>query len=1042
MRISLFGNMRITLDGCPVTSVNTNRLQSLLAYLILHGDTPQPRERIAFVLWPSSSDSQARTNLRQLLFHLKRALPTECNLLDADHYSVQWRRDESRTVDVTDFQMAIMEAATARKAQSREQEIQCLQTAEKLYVDDLLPCLYDDWLAPLREGYRRQLCDVLSRLTALFEEQKSYVEAIRLADRLVELDSLSEPNYQVLMRLHEANHDRAGALRAYHQCLRVLRREMGVEPGAATQELFDGILEAEPSGTDGRLSDQLVRVGARSPRLQKIGVLVGREAEWQALASIWQSAVDDGPQTVVISGEPGIGKTMLADEMYQSCVQHGHSVARGRCYSGRGQVPYAAIADLLRADVVRSGWKDLAPWQSAELARLVPEIGSWKPEPERLYPAQAHPHSDSWRRLHLYQALGAAFGGVRKPALLYLDDVQWCDADSFEWLAAWLRSSDSARSLLLLTVRSEETDREHPFSLFLSELRRSGRVLEIPLEPLDDRATAELAHLASNEPLSIEQVEEILRDTRGNPLFVVESVRAGLSSTRVHAVISARLAQLSPSSYELAGLASVVGRPFSARLLERASDWDEGDVTRALDELWRRRIIEGRAGTEYDFTHDRLREVAYSELGPVRQRNWHRQVARAFTEVYEKDIESWNGQIAFHLEQAGAAEEAIDHYRRAAAFARKRYSEKEAADLLRRALALLTGFSETDQRLREELDLLASLGLALVTSVGYSAAAVGETYERALDLSRRLEGRGIFAILSGVWVFEAVRGNLDRARQLSLEFLSLAEKEQTPARMQAGHFVLGCSLFHLGQLEASLNHITASVQADTGSSESDLALFAGPDVGVFARAYLAHLAWHRGEGDLADAYASESISSAQRVRHPFSQAIALNYAALMDSFRGESGAALQRAEEAVELCAKNGFTYYLAMANIIAGWAGAAEGEVSRGIVQLRRGLDGMRDLGAELRLPYYLSLHAETIARGGQHGEALASISTGLAFAGKNGEEWATAELYRVQGNLLAIEGKQDAALASFSRGIEAARWSGSLAFERKLSADAIERP
>lgn len=260
--------------------------------------------------------------------------------------------------------------------------------------------------------------------------------------------------------------------------------------------------------------------------------------------------------------------------------------------------------------------------------------------------------------------------------------------------------------------------------------------------------------------------------------------------------------------------------------------------------------------------------------------------------------------------------------------------------------------------------------------------------------------------------------------------------------MKAGHFVLGCSLFHLGHLEASLNQMTASIQAEQPSQESDLALFAGPDVGVFTRAYLAHLAWHREEGDRADAYACESISTAERIRHPFSQAIALNYASMLEAFRGDSGAACRRAREAAELCAKNGFAYYLAMANVIAGWAGAAEGEVSGGMAQLREGLDGMRNLGAELRLPFYLSLLAETNGRAGRTGEALANISTGLAFAGKNEEDWATAELYRVQGSLLTAEGKPDAARASFSRGIEAARRFGSPAFERKVAAAATERP
>jgi len=933
VRISLFGNLRISFAGRPVTAVNTNRLQSLMAYLILHGDMPQPRERLAFMLWPASSESQARTNLRQLLHHLKRALPAECSFLVTDHFAVQWRQDASCTIDAVEFRAAIAEAGSARMGKDRAREIQFLATAAHVYEDDLLPALYDDWLTPLREDYRRRISEVLQRLATLFEEQKDYAKAIPCAERLVALDSLCEAHHQLLIRLHAANHDRASALRAYHQCMRVLRRELAVDPGASTQELFDRILKEEPGSS---VSPSAKPVS----QLQKVRPLVGRTKEWHQLVSAWQSAVEDGPRVAIISGEPGIGKTRLADELYQSCVQQGLAAARSRCYAGQGQVAYAPVAEWLRTDSVRAGWTNLAPQQLAELVRLVPEISEQFPESELLRPGQPRPIAESWQRLHFYESLNAAFGKIRKPALLCLDDMQWCDPDSFEWLNALLTSPAVAGVLLLGTVRAEETGREHPFTRFVAGLRQSGTVLEIPLEPLNAQETAELARLESAKPLESGNLGEIFRATRGNPLFVVESVRAGMQSTRVHAVIAARLAQLTAASNELAGLASVVGRPFSLELLEKAADWDEGSVSHALDELWRRRIIESRGPAEYDFTHDRLREVACSELSLVRQRYWHRRVARALAEVYGADIESWNGQIASHFEQAGMAEEAIEHYWRAATYARQRYADTEASDLLRRALALCRGFSESDRTLKQELDLLVTLGAALVTTEGYSAGEVGETYERALDLARRLSSRNIFVTLSGIWVFHIVRGDLKKARQLGLEFVRVAEREPTPGLMLAANFVLGCSLFHLGQLKASLDHMTAAIRAHSGPAESVLALFAGPDIGVFCRSYLAHLAWHREDGNQANSHATEAIAAARRMRHPFSEAIALDYAAMLHVFQGESRAALERGREAVELCSRHGFAYYLAMANVLTGWAGAAEGDVAAGLAQLREGWD------------------------------------------------------------------------------------------------------
>src|ERR1700732_2862946 len=129
MRIKLFGNLGISVAGRPVTTVNTTRLHSLLAYLLLHSDTPQPRERLAFTLWPASNESQARTNLRQLLHHLTRALPAECTSLDSDHFAVQWRQDPSCAVDTADSQAAIAQAAAAQTENDPAREIQSLTIA-------------------------------------------------------------------------------------------------------------------------------------------------------------------------------------------------------------------------------------------------------------------------------------------------------------------------------------------------------------------------------------------------------------------------------------------------------------------------------------------------------------------------------------------------------------------------------------------------------------------------------------------------------------------------------------------------------------------------------------------------------------------------------------------------------------------------------------------------------------------------------------------------------------------------------------------------
>ena len=649
MRIELFNNLLITCAQQPVLSVNTNRLQSLLAWLILNSESPQPREQLAFLLWPESIESQARTNLRQLLHHLRRALPAECCYLEADNHSVQWRRDPGCTIDVVEFEAALERAADAAKRGNPDGERAALEEAARLYQDDLLRSLYDDWLLPKREHYRRQLAHALLRLALLLEERRDYPAAIRHAERLVALDPLAEAHHQVLIRLHAGHHDRASALRAYHQCKQVLRRELGVDPDVATRELFDQVLRSEP----------LAGARAELPPTasESLAPMVGRRKEWEQLLECWRGAVRGGKYLALIEGEPGIGKTRLAEELYEWCSHQEGAVARARCYSAYGRLAYAPIAGWLRSEPLSAACAQLAQAQLAEVARVMPEILAQYPAIER-----PHPLAESWERRHFYHALNAAFGKVRGPVLLLIDDLQWCDADSFEWLHSLFRSDLASRILVVGTVRSEETGRTHPLASLLSDLRQSGQAVELPLSPLSAAETAALAAQVAERPLEAADLGALYRATKGNPLFVVESVRAGLRNPgakgaeqssaaappRIHAVITARLAQLSPAAYELAGLASAIGQSFTLDLLAKSTDWDDDSLSTALDELWQRRIIEGQGEEQYDFTHDRLREVAYAELSPVRRRFLHHRIARALEELHEADPESISGQLAAH----------------------------------------------------------------------------------------------------------------------------------------------------------------------------------------------------------------------------------------------------------------------------------------------------------------------------------------------------------------------------------------------------------
>jgi DNA-binding SARP family transcriptional activator/predicted ATPase len=1034
LRIELLGQLRITVGKELLTSVNTNRMRSLMAFLVLHNDVPQSREHLAYLLWPESSEAQARTNLRQLLHNLRRSLPVDCSLLVTDNHTVQWKPDKFCAIDVMEFKVAV-QAATRAKETDLATAREYLEEAARLYQDDLLLDLYDEWLEPTRTQLRQQFLDVLTRLAELLETLGEYQAGILHATRLVALDPLRESYYQTLMGLHLHNHDRSSALRVYHQCMRTLQRELGVSPGKSMQDMLRKALKSEESPA---APAELPPYTATKPL-----PMVGRRMEWEQLQDCWRHAIEGDAHFALIMGEPGIGKSRLAEKLFDSCacIQKNTAV-RARCYFAQGQLAYGPITELLRADSMRAARTELPLPQLAELARVLPEILVENP---RISPPQ--PLTESWQRLHLYEAMNTVFRKVAKPLLLVIDDLQWCDRDSFDWLHSLFRSGAAKGILVAGTARMEETWRDHALPGLLRELRQAGQLSELALNPLSVEETEALAAEVAARKCDPVFLSSLYKSTRGNPLFVVESIRASIECDgdhrsvppRVQAVIAARFAQLSPAAYELAGLAATIGRPFSFELLAKATDWDEDSLSRALEELWQRRIIDGQGAAVYDYTHDLLREVANAELSPIRRRSLHQRIARALEELHGPDPAGVSVELAGHYEGAGMAGQAIRFYGMAASVAKQRFADAESADLMRRALRLCRELPETAKRDHEELELLVRLGPSLVTTHGYSAPEVGETYHRGLELSRRLKHTGnMFALLSGAWLFHIVRGDLEQSRKLAQDCVDCAHDEGNDPQEAAGHFLLGTSLFHLGRFGSSRNAIEMAVSSSGGTSHPALAFFAGGEVSVFSRVYEAQLICQSGDADAAIIKSDEAVQRAREVAHPFTLAIALVYAAMLHVYRCEGGLTLVRAEEAAAICGKHGFAYYLAMAEILAGWATGIESDPSAGMRRLYRGLDALKATGAELRLPFYYGLLGEICGRAGQSGEALANVATGFAFLSKNNEMWAAPELHRIHGDLLLRGRDGNQAQASYRRAIATANQIGSRLFE-ELATDRL---
>ena len=317
LRVQMLDEFGLTYGGLNVSSANTPRLQALLTYLILHRHAPQACRHLAFLFWPDSTETQARTNLRHLLHELLHTLPDAERFLRADTQTVQWRPDGPYRLDVAEFDSA---SASGQEAD--------LRRAVEIYRGDLLPNCYDDWIAPERERLRRAYAAALERLIVLVEDRRDISTAIIYARRLLEHDACHEPAYRSLMRLHALNGERAAALHIYHTCVTVLRRELGVPPDTATRLLHERLLNADAAVT----ALPIRSVAATFP-------LVGRTAEWAQLQAAWRSAAEGRPQMALLVGEAGIGKTRLAEELAVWATRQGILTASARATLPKASCP-------------------------------------------------------------------------------------------------------------------------------------------------------------------------------------------------------------------------------------------------------------------------------------------------------------------------------------------------------------------------------------------------------------------------------------------------------------------------------------------------------------------------------------------------------------------------------------------------------------------------------------------------------------------------------------------------------------------------------
>jgi DNA-binding SARP family transcriptional activator/tetratricopeptide (TPR) repeat protein len=1006
----LLGGFAMTNGDQPVNPPPSPRQQTLLAYLWLHRAPPPSRQQIAFQLWPDSTDAQAQTNLRQLLYHLRRDCPAVAELLQADGQLLQWQPDGQSRVDVIEFEQLLAQAETAVD----DHAISLLQTAVSLYRGDLFPDCYEEWIDPHRQRLRRAYAQALQQLISLLTAQQAYETAVPLAERLINHEPLEESGYRQLMQLHALNRNRAAALHTYRRCAAILLQELGVDPSPETQAQYDHILNLETAVSQPRPS----RSAEPLP-------LIGRQGEWGRVQQAWRQAQGGEAHFLLIRGEAGIGKTRLLEELAQWAALQGAVVTQTRAYPAHDHLAYTPLAAWLRSDAFRSTLAALDTVWQQELARLLPELLTDQP-----HLSLPQPLADSWQRQRFYEALAHVILSPtsERPLLLILDDLQWCDRETLAWLSYLLLAAADRPLLFVATLRSGSIAADHPLQGTLAAWRQERNLTEIVPRPLNAAETAQLVQVVAECALDKAETAVFYRETEGNPLFIVEYARAAqeqitttppdrlvdtavLLPPRVHAVIEARLHQLSPAAAELVELAAVIGREFAYDVLAQASRRPEETIIDSLDELWQRHIIREQGANSYDFSHDKLRAVAYARISQTRRRWLHRQVAAALAARHAANLEPVSIQLATHYAEAGLTAAAIDCYQQAAAVASRVYANADVVELLSRALNLLAGLPAGDERDLQELSLQAALGAPLVALEGYNTRRVVAVYTRILELSDRLGQPSDPRALRGLALARILQGEYRATAALGQQLLQLAEMGRDQVLLVEGHYAQGVAAFWQGNFAQTQTHLEQALAHITPEQhQTHISLYAqNPRPVCLSR--LAYTLWYRGRPERAWQLMAEALATPEGTGHPYSLAYARTFACFLALDSQDQEEFGRQVTALLKLSTQHQFRYFTNMAQSLHGYWLARQGEPAAGLRQMKRVLAQWQQEEAYLHRPTQLGWLAQVYGLLGQVDKAQATLAESLALVAERGERYYEAELRRQQAEFDRAAGNIDQA-------------------------------